>query len=242
MNRNLFILIFGITVVLTACRPVQRLTAAPGRASLELGMVGTAPNALLENGFSVFGIPKISRPIRLRATLRPFKKRDHRAYRRLRDQRDLSFSIPFVDSIADGADYVTLEIVDRAALIDALNNETNSSLRNMIMKDRGSLILTGVDLVLSRQNVAELRAARGIFLEGGADGIPSLLLKGDGDETVIPLSQTLTLSHFTMGFCWGLDPYGRPAIRSLKGPNESCGGGLEGRASELGRTENYLKF
>ncbi len=235
-------LIISILFMIVGCRPVQRLTANPKTASLELGMVGNRTNTLTENELAVFGTLRFFDKVRLRVTLRPFRKSDLKAYKRFKGQRELPYSVNYVDSLPQKPEYATLQLMDKTRVIESINNATNLPLRNNTKTNTESVILTGLDLVMSQERIGQLKKAEALFLVSGKDGVPYLQVVVSNDKINIPFSETVTLSYEVSGFCWGLDKYSKPEIMGLRSPNAGCSGNLERRASKLNMNEKYFKF
>ncbi|RXG11387.1 hypothetical protein DSM03_11724 [Leeuwenhoekiella aestuarii] len=231
-----------ISVLVISCTTYERILATPQAAPVELGMIGDLDATVTTKEFQTIGIPQLNQKIRLTPVFRTFNAMDFKAYKKLKGQQSLGFTVNYVDSLPVKPQYIRLKIQDQIAVLDELNATRNENLKNQILTNTSADVVTQVDWVLSETFINQMKAADAIFLSQNTNGIPLIVISKNDQVSEIRFSEGLVLSYEVSQFCWGLNKRNEPELMAISKPGESCNGDLKRNGNRLKKSKNLFNY
>jgi hypothetical protein len=208
-----------------------------------LGSLGSDENFILEKTYTNTGIPNISRPVKVKVRPVPFNSGTYQTYTHANSYQNQIAEVIYHDSLRVKPYFFSIDISDRITLIDLLNDKENSDIKDFLLNDNDTHVVTGVSIALSRDKTETLRDAQEVFLE--ESGINSIALKLYNNSQLIStinFSEGVVFSYRTANVCWKENSKYQLEIVNLVEGDNSCPK-QSYRSSKRAKKEiNYYKF
>tara|TARA_B100000949_G_C14133787_1_gene387753 strand:+ start:130 stop:798 length:669 start_codon:yes stop_codon:yes gene_type:complete len=209
-----------------------------------LGSIGKHQSSLFEKGFQKIGEPELDRAISVAIETVPLSGKMKTRYEKYREQLGKQPLVKIMDSTQiENLSYYKLEITDVVRLVEQLNSDKNSYLKNYLQEDVELVLLSSMSIVVDQTLSQKLDKAEKLFLKTGSDGALFLQISG-GAQDGKPIQQSsLEIFDFERGnFCWKLDNRGRINIAQILMDGITCPGSTKANPEKLNRTPDYLKL
>ncbi len=229
--------------MLQACGPMRQMQKVQSQVPV-LGSIGKHQSSLFEKGFQKIGEPELDRAISVAIETVPLSGKMKTRYEKYREQLGKQPLVKIMDSTQiENLSYYKLEITDVVRLVEQLNSDKNSYLKNYLQEDVELVLLSSMSIVVDQTLSQKLDKAEKLFLKTGSDGALFLQISG-GAQDGKPIQQSsLEIFDFERGnFCWKLDNRGRINIAQILMDGITCPGSTKANPEKLNRTPDYLKL
>ena len=232
-----------LAFMLQACGPMRQMQKVQSQVPV-LGSIGKHQSSLFEKGFQKIGEPELDRAISVAIETVPLSGKMKTRYEKYREQLGKQPLVKIMDSTQiENLSYYKLEITDVVRLVEQLNSDKNSYLKNYLQEDVELVLLSSMSIVVDQTLSQKLDKAEKLFLKTGSDGALFLQISG-GAQDGKPIQQSsLEIFDFERGnFCWKLDNRGRINIAQILMDGITCPGSTKANPEKLNRTPDYLKL
>ncbi|AUP79692.1 hypothetical protein [Flavivirga eckloniae] len=200
-----FLFVCFVFCILQGCKTIDiRQTSQTNTTQqVVLGSIGLGKDFLLQNEFNNTAIPNYKTSLKVAVKVVPFNKQTYKSFIKAKALQPANVKIHYVDSIKNKPKYVKLQIADKVAVIDALNNTENTSVKKYLSNNTNATVLTSISLALNQNNLDALTHADAVFLI--EKGLKTYVLKlyKDGKQTqFIQFNQGVVFTYKTSNCCW----------------------------------------
>jgi len=211
--------------------------------NITLGSIGSDENFILEKTYSAIGIPKYFKPIKVNVTAISFSNTSYSVFRKANlSQKDI-IKVNYHDSLKIKPNFLSINISDRISLIHLLNQKENIEIKDFLLNDNHSHIVTGISIVFDKEITEAIKNAEEIFIE--QSGIKSIALKLYNKsklESTINFNEGVVFSYRTASVCWKENSKYQLEIVDLVEGDNSCSKQTY-KSSKRAKTDiNYYKF
>lgn len=238
------LLIFSICFLFFSCATVQihqethRLTTK----KVILAGIGVGNELLLENTYKNTAIIDFKKPLRVVAIPVTFTKKTHKAYKKAKESQPIDFTISYIDSLPKPK-FINFQIMDRVALIHALNIKKNRNIRNYLSIQPDTRIVTSISMAMGKKNLISVLEADAIFLGNKEKKSYELQLYKDNELIGrIDFDQGVVFTYNTATFCWQENSRQELQIVDLVSEQNSCPKETYSKAKRADKTINYFNF
>jgi len=191
---------------------------------LELGIIGEVKPHLEINSFNQVAIPVYKQKVKLNKKLVPFSKQTFNAYKKSCALQGKEVHLTDIDSLLDKPHFITLEIADKLAIIDALKKDENEGVLAQLKYNKELKLIQAISLCLDEEILNSIRNAESVFLTNNTykNYHFELVTNGKVIQT-IPFSSGTVFAYQLNSFCWQKTSYNEELI-ALIGEKEKCSG------------------
>jgi len=242
MNKCLFVLII---ISLTACKSisVQDNSYHIAKEQIVLGSIGQDENYLLEQSYSHTAIPNYITPIKVQATAVAFNKSSYKSLVQAQEFQTQTFQVTYVDSLELKPNFLNVEIVDQVGLINLLNDKTNTDVKEYLINQIESHIVTHISMAFPENILKELQAAEEVFIEpSGKKSIALHLYKENELIKTVNFFEGVVFAYNTASCCWKENSKYQLEIVDLVATNNDCPNKSYLSAEKAKKEIDYYKF
>ena len=241
MLRTIFY-VLGFVFLITSCKSV---TIPQGHATLQpitLGCIGQDNGSLIKTRFNATAIPDYEKPIKVMVTHIPFTKSTYKQYLKANTLQAKHIEMR-KDSIAPNPSYVQLHITDKVTLLNALNANTNTDIKDYLSNHANANIITKVSIALRDEKIKQLVEAQEVFLEQNGNKSYAIKTYRDNKPTAtIHFSDGVIFAYQSNNSCWKEDSKYQLNIIDLINPLKSCPKKTYRSAKRAKTNINYFKL
>lgn len=248
MKANSFVnkcLLIVFITPFSACKSisVQNKQYQATTEQVILGSLGQDENFVLEQTYSHVGIPNIFEPLKLYVTQMSFEKGTFRVFEKANTLQSAKLTIQYVDSLETKPTFLNIQTVDEIGLIAMLNDKENKDVKDYMMNQDESHIITNVSMVFDEATMQQLVKAEEVFLV--ASGLKSYTLNLYENKVLknsISFNDGVIFGYRTSSACWKEDEkYQLQIVDLIEGDNK-CPTKTYKSAKRAKKEINYYKF
>ena len=244
MRKNSFLLCC-ILVLLTGCKTisVQNKQYQSTKQSVDLGSIGTDENFVLEQTYNHSGIPNYISPIKVKITPISFNKSLYKIFSVANEMQPKEVKINYIDSLQNKPKFLNIEIADKVGLINILNDVSNKDVKNYLLNQNQSHVVTNISIAFNQNDLEALANATEVYLEN--EGVKSLALKIYNNTKVlrtINFNEGVVFGYRTSSCCWKENSKYQLEIIDLVEGDNSCPNQSYKSAKRAKKEVNYYKF
>jgi len=242
MHKCLFVL---MALSFTACKTisVQDNQYQTAKEQIVLGSIGQDANYLLEQSYTNSAIPNYTIPIKVQATAVPFNKSSYKSFQKAHTFQTDKVQVKYVDSLELKPSFLNLEIVDQVGLINLLNGKENVDVKQYLINQNKSHIVTQVSIAFTENTLQDIQEAQEVFIElTGKKSIALHLYKKKELIKVIGFFEGVVFAYKTASCCWKENSKYQLEIVDLVDGNDNCPNKSYLTAQKAKKEINYYKF
>jgi hypothetical protein len=243
MFKHLVILAFAS--ILMSCNSVKinKSYQKTTTQNLLLGTVGEQKEFVLEQDYNQTAIVQYNTPIRINVSLLDFNKTTFRAFEKASKGQSAKLNITYIDSLDSKPKFLSLEIADRVAVLNALNSKENLDVFQYLQNKPNAHLVSNLTVAFNEAVTNAIMNADKVFLE--QDGLKnyrlSLYRENKIVETIL-LNEGVVFAFKTSGFCWKQNSkYQLEIVDIVKGENK-CPNKTYKLAKRAHKKVNYFKL
>lgn len=243
--HKIMISVLGFLLLFSSCKSisVQNKQYQTTTQQVVLGSVGQDEHFVLEKTYNHIGIPNYSKPLKLYVTQISFDKTTLRAFEKANVLQAAKLNINFVDSLETKPTFLNIQTVDEISLMQMLNGKENNDVKNYMMNQDQSHIISNVSVVFDEIVMQQIIKAEEVFLE--PSGIKSYTLNLYSNKQLIKsihFSEGVIFGYRTSSACWKEDEkYQLQIVDLIEGDNK-CPNKTYKSAKRAKKKINYFKF
>ncbi len=242
MNKYLLVL---IVLSFSACKSIsiQNKQYQNTTEQVVIGSLGQDENFVLEKTYNHVGIPKIYNPLKLYVTQIPFNKGTLHAFENANALQAAKLNVIYIDSLEIKPKFLNIQTVDEIGLMAMLNDKENSDVKNYMMNQDQSHIISNVSVVFDEATMQQIVLAEEVFLE--LSGIKSYnlnLYKNKKLTKSISFKDGVIFGYRTSSACWNENEKYQLQIVDLVEGDNKCPKNTYKSAKRAKKEINYYKF
>ncbi|PWK20028.1 hypothetical protein [Xanthomarina spongicola] len=234
-----------MVLAFTGCKTisVQDNQYQTAKEQIVLGSIGQDANYLLEQHYSSSAIPNYITPIKVQATAVPFNKSSYKSFQQAQPFQTTKVQIKYVDSLELKPSFINLEIVDQVGLITLLNDKTNADIKEYLVNQTESHIVTYISMAFPENILKDLQDAEEVFIEpSGKKSIALHLYKEKELIKIVNFFEGVVFAYKTASCCWKENDKYQLEIVDLVDANDNCPNKSYLSAQNAKKEINYYKF
>ncbi|MDD7886044.1 hypothetical protein [Flavivirga sp. 57AJ16] len=204
MLKN-FLLICLVVWLLQGCKTIdlRQRSQTNTTQQVSLGSVGLDKDFILQEEFNNAALPNYTAPLKISVKLMPFNKQAYKAFNKAEALQSATVRVNYIDSVKNKPRYIKLQIADKVAMIDALNDTNNRSVKNYLGHNAHTNIITSISWALGQSDIDAVMNADAVFLvEKGLKTYVLQLYKGGAKTQVIPFNRGVVFGYKGSNCCW----------------------------------------
>ncbi|MEO8934106.1 MAG: hypothetical protein ABI295_07340 [Xanthomarina sp.] len=240
--KGLFTLIF-LSFVACNSISVQDKPYKKTKKQIILGSIGQDANYLLEQHYSNSAIPNFTTPIKVQATAVSFRKSSIKSFQKAQAFQTHKVQIKYIDSIELKPRFLNLEIVDQVAFINMLNAKENMDIKQYLINQNKSHIITHVSVAFTESTIQDIQEAEEAFIElTGKKSIALHLYSNNKLIKVVGFFEGVVFAYKTASCCWKENSKHQLEIVDLVDGKNKCPNKSYLSAQKAIKKINYYKF
>lgn len=210
---------------------------------LSLGTIGEQKNFVLDLDYNHTALPKYLSPIKVNVSEVKFTKNTFKGYAQSKSLQVKEFALQYVDSIEAKPRFLKLEIADRVAIINSLNNKENKDVNDFLKNKDDAHIITALAVAFDKENFNRLINAEEVHLEMvGVNAYALNIYKNKRMEQIIHFKEGVVFAYKVSYFCWQENEKFQLGIADIVQGNENCPCKTYRSAKRAKKKINYFKF
>lgn len=231
-----------MVLLLYGCGPMLQMQSSKSQVPI-IGSIGKHQSLLFKKNFQKIGEPDLGHPISIAFEAIPFSKGKKTKYVKYREGKGLS--LPKVEkdtSKRKEQKYYRLRITDVVQLVEELNRDENSGLKQYLQEDVDLVLLSTISIVPGEELSTKLNQAEKLYLMSDRTGALTLIIGDVHKGFSIKLSSLEIFDFGTASFCWQKDKRGKLNIAHILMDGGTCPGTTTANPQKLNKTPDYLKL
>lgn len=244
-NSLKVILVSALVLSMFGCKTISIHQASQTNTTQQvtLGSIGSEKEFLLQKEFNGNAVPNYKSAIKLAIITKLFTKQTYKAFTKAKALQSADINIYYVDSIPNKPTYIQLQIVDKVAVINALNNQENKEVKAYVSHNTDASVLTSISMALNQNDIENIASADAVFLiEKGLKTYVLQLYKDDVKTQTIQFNQGVVFEYKTSSCCWKKNKTQQLNIVDLVGRYNDCPNGTYRSLKRAQKTINYYKL
>ncbi|MEN1784416.1 MAG: hypothetical protein AAGF77_04675 [Bacteroidota bacterium] len=172
----------------------------------------------------------------------PFNPESYLAYAKAMQRAKKINTIPYQDSLPYGPKYVRLQLMDKIALTNRLNDKENTAVLTYLEKDPTLSVVTSLDVALTEEEISLFKAAQRLILTKDKQGNTVLEVAGATGQELYYFSELPIFRYGCATFCWGEDRYHRKRIENIAPEGTRCPKGTFAKPRKVKGDKKYVKL
>jgi len=234
-----------LAVFLASCKTVlvQKEFQKTTTQNIKLGTVGEQKDFILEQDYNHTALPNYQDPIKIQVSLIAFNTSTYKTFTKAKTSQNQSVAINYIDSISNKPKFLKLEIADRVAVLNALNNTENKDVFQFLKNKNDAHIITSVSLVLKENDITAITKANEVFLENSGIKSYALHLYNNKElQQTINFKEGVVFAYQTSNACWKENDKYQLKIIDLVESNDKCPSKTYRASKRAKQKINYYKF
>ncbi|MFV0572064.1 MAG: hypothetical protein ACK5M1_06505 [Xanthomarina gelatinilytica] len=243
--HKIIIPVLGFVLLFCSCKSisVQNKQYQTTNEQVVLGSVGQDEHFVLEKTYNHIGIPNYSKPLKLYVTQIPFDKTTFRAFKNANVLQAAKLNINYIDSLETKPTFLNIQTVDEIGLMNMLNDKVNKDVKNYMMNQDQSHIISNVSVVFDESVMQQIAKAEEVFLEpSGIKSYTLNLYKNKELVKAISFTDGVVFGYRTSGACWKENEKYQLQIVDLVEGDNKCPNKTYRSAKRAKKKINYFKF
>jgi hypothetical protein len=201
---------------------------------VEILALGKSKSDLNEKNFETSSVGLIRNKIRVGVSKHSFTKSLFKNYTSQLLVVGMKKKIEYIDSISEKPTYYKVQLLDRVAFIDELNQEYNKSLLSYLKQTEGVYVISNISIVLSEKNIQLINVSDDFYLLTSTNKKAVIhAFKNDVEVGVLDMSLDFVLDYKLSKFCWGKGDSEKPEIFDVINEKEKCSYGTYENANQI---------
>lgn len=211
--------------------------------NITLGSIGIDENFILEKTYSNIGFPKYFRPVKVNVIPTYFSKSTYAAFKDAKPSQNGTINISYYDSLDVKPKFLSINISDKIALISLLNHKENTDVKDFLLNQNESQIVTSIAVVFGKSNHDLLKDAEEIFIEqSGLNNIALKIYKDSKFIKTLNFNEGIVFSYRSASVCWKENSKYQLKIVDLIEGDNSCPQQTYKSSKRAKKDINYYKF
>ncbi|PWH83985.1 hypothetical protein DIS18_05405 [Algibacter marinivivus] len=243
MNKYIFLLL-TITCLLS-CKSisVHQEFQETTTQNIQLGTVGEQKKFLLEQDYNHTALPKYQKQVKVQVSLVDFNTSTFKIYQKAKPFQNKTIVVNYIDSIKTKPKFLKLEIADRIAILNTLNDKDNKDIFQFLKNKTEAHIITTISVVFNQETSDVLSHGEEVFLEQiGVNNYALKIYKNKIEEKTIYFNDGVVFGYQTSNACWKQDDKYQLGIVDLVENNDQCPNNTYRSAKRAKKKINYYKF
>ena len=211
--------------------------------SVELGSIGEDKQFLLEEDYNSTAIPFIDKPVKVSVSVLEFNKTSYKVFSIANNKKSLPLTVNYVDSLERKPRFLKLELADRVAILNALNNKENSAIKDYILNKKDAHIISAISIVLNQEKMKSILDSDALFLEQEPN--KTFVLKAYKDNNVFDsfkFNEGVVFAYQASNFCWQESDKYQLNILDIVESTDKCPNSTYRSAKRAEKKIDYFKF
>lgn len=234
------------TLILTmACKTlsVQNKHYQTTTQKVVLGSIGTDETFVLEKTYGQIGIPNYTYPIKVQMTPLSFTKTTFKTYNEALKFQPIPLDLKYIDSLPTKPKFLNIETVDKVGLINLLNDKSNVDIKNYLLNQTTSHVVTNISVVFNESDMNDLQKAEEVFISQIGLKTVGLELYTNGKVTrTINFNDGVVFAYRAASICWKENDKHQLEIVDLVEGDTGCPRQTYSSANRAKKKLDYFKF
>lgn len=203
MLKNI-LLVTCAFLLFTSCKTISLNTSSLKSTTqqVDLGSIGLDKDFILQKEYKNSAIPNYKKPLKLSVTVIPFYNQTYKAFTKASALLSTPLKVNYMDSIEDKPKFIKLQIADKVAVIEALNNIENNTVKRYLSNNNHTNIITSISIALNQKDIEHVITADAVFLIESGLKTYALQLHKNKIKTLLPFNQGVVFGYQTSNCCW----------------------------------------
>lgn len=214
-----------VILLLTSCKTISinQLSQTNTTQQVILGSIGLEKDFILQNEFNNTSIPAYKNPIKVSLIVTPFNKQAFKIFTKANALQSAHVTVNYIDSIKTKPNYIKLQIADKVAVINELNNDENTAVKKYLSHNSDANIITSISMALNQNDMEAVTQADAVFLiEKGYKTYVLQLYKDAVRTQTIAFNQGVVFEFKGSNCCWHATKYHKLEIIDIVSDFNSC--------------------
>jgi len=236
---------FCVSFIMIGCKTIsiQNKQHFQTSQNITLGSIGIDENFILENTYSNIGLPKYFKPVKVNVIPTIFSKSTYAAYNKAKQSQNNLININYHDSLSIKPKFLSINISDRITLVSLLNHNQNRDVKDFLLNQNESQIVTSIAVVFNLENYDLLKDAEEVFIEqSGINNIAFKIYKESKLVDSINFNEGVVFSYRSASVCWKEDSKYQLEIVDLIEGDNSCPKEAYKSSKQAKKEINYYRF
>ncbi|MEW7280942.1 hypothetical protein ABW636_20305 [Aquimarina sp. 2201CG1-2-11] len=236
-----FLLLCSLTIGCHTVKIDKTSMQTATKTPIAPGIIGVHKDGILHSEFQAAAIPSYKKNILVNVRSNDFNQNTFNSY--LKVSKENLLGLNYVDSLESKPQFITVDVLDRVAIIAELEATYNSQTLAYLKGQKKAAIVTSVSLTLEAQLIEEIKNAEAVFLSNAPykQYQLSLVNKGKTYKT-IDFSKAHIFAYELSFFCWGENSRKQIALAGIIDKKTSCPKSTYRSAEKATEKMNYFKL
>ena len=238
-------LLCGVIITVLGCKTVavNNTQQTVTTQYISLGSIGLDKDFIIQSGFNNTALPNYKEPIKVSIEKVPFTKQTHKAFIKANTLQSYNVSINYIDSLDAKPQFVQIKIVDKVAIINALNDKTNSDIKAYLKYNTSANIVTSISIALNKENMDTVEKSDAVFLiETGFKTYALQIQKANQKPKIIRFNDGAVFAYKSSYFCWQENNKYQLQIVDLVNKCNNCPSKTYRNSARAKKKINYFKL
>ncbi len=242
MFKNIQFILFTLVIVSCKSVAVQGSYQQTTKQKVVLGSIGLNSNFILEQGYDNTGLPNYEKEIKVSISAVPYSNTTYKAFSKAALLQEANFKVNYVDSLKNKPRYIDISIADNVLLIESLNANSNSAIKNYLSTQNEAKVVTSIGMALPANLINSIKEGEEYFLsEYGKKSYAITVYKKGELMVTIPFTDGVIFAYDVSSCCWQENNKHQIAIVDLVN-NVNCPYKTHTSAKRAKKKNNYFKF
>ncbi|WP_298535912.1 hypothetical protein [uncultured Algibacter sp.] len=185
--------------------------------------IGLDKDVVLQTAHNNVAWPVYNAPIKLVVEVVPFSQQTYKSFLNASAVQFNDIRINYVDSLESKPEFVTLKLIDKIAVLKALNTKENKSVKDYLSLNPSANIVTSVSLAFNEEQLKALKMAESVFLIEHTPKTYALELYSlKNEKQIISFNQGVAFAFKKQNCCWQEDKAHHINIVDFVQTNKNC--------------------
>lgn len=223
MNKIGFLILFIFLFIGCKTVSIQNELHSETSENIMLGVVGENKQFILERDYNHTAIPKYNEAVKVQIEILKFDKHSYKLFLKANTTQSKTIEINYVDNLDQKPQFLKIEIADRVAILNALNDKENLDVFQFLENKKESHLVTSISIALNENDIEAINNADEVFLEmvGKKSYALKTYINKEVQETIL-FNQGVVFAYQTSNFCWQQNDKRQLEIVDLVESNDKC--------------------
>jgi len=243
MNKRNYFFLVGLCLVSCKTIVVNKEFQKTTTHTIPLGTVGEEKDFVLEQDYNHIALPQYQSPIKVNVSVLEFGTNSYKAFTNAKTKQNKTVSVNYVDSVKNKPKYIKVDIADRVAVLNTLNNNTNKDVFNFLQNKKEAHMVTSIAMALNSNDFMPITNAEEVFLERtGIKNYALNLYNNKELQQTILFTNGVIFAYKTSSCCWKQNSKYQLEIIDLAEGNTKCPSQSYRNAKRANKKINYYKL
>ena len=243
MNKFIYGIVVSFIVISCKSIKVNQEYQKTTTQNLQLGTVGEQKDFVLEQDYDHVALPVYNIPIKVSISPSSFNKLTYKAFVKAKTSQTQNVAVNYIDTLDTKPKYLKIDIADRVAVLNILNNKTNQDVFQFLKNKDQAHVITSLAVAFKNKQLDILTQADEVFLE--VTGVKNYVLKAYKDnelQQTILFNEGIVFAYKTSSCCWKQNDKYQLEIIDLAEGNNKCPNQSYKSANRAKKEINYFKL